>query len=219
LPSFPMRFGVQKETPAKTPGKGLPSAVTRQSSGFEQFCSTLRSKEGLSILDMSGASQANISFITGMGHRISSDDIVGTMQECFGADFLEAQQAPSLAQRFLDQTLTFPDEFFDGALVWDALQLLTSPLLEHTVEQLLRVLRPNGQMLVFFNADEKAKQIPVYNYRIQDQKTLLQTPRPGTSFQRSQFFNNRSLEKLFQKAASVKFFLTRDHLREVIVRR
>lgn len=199
--------------------QGAAPSTTRQSSGFDQFCSTLRNKEGLSILDMSGASQANISFITGMGHRISSDDIVGTMQECFGEDFLEAQQAPSLAQRFLDQTLTFPEEYFDGALVWDALQLLTPPLLDHCVERLLRVMRPGGQILVFFNADEKARQIPVYNYRIQDQKTLLQTPRAGTSYQRSQFFNNRTLEKMFQKAASLKFFLTRDHLREVLVRR
>jgi len=36
---------------------------------------------------------------------------------------------------------------------------------------------------------------------------------------RAQYFNNRSLEKLFQKFHSVKFFLTRDSLREVIVRR
>lgn len=214
-----MRFGAQKEPSSKSPAKGAPPTLTRQSSGFDQFCSTLRNSDNLSILDMSGASQANISFITGLGHRISSDDVIGTMQDCFGEDFLEAQQAPSLAQRFLDQTLTFPDAFFDGALVWDALQLLTSPLLEETVAQLLRVMRPGGQMLVFFNADEKAKQIPVYNYRIQDQKTLLQIPRSGTTYQRSQFFNNRTLEKLFQKAASLKFFLTRDHLREVIVRR
>jgi hypothetical protein len=168
---------------------------------------------------MSGASQANISFITELGHRISSDDIIGTMHECFGQDFLESQQAASVAQRFLDQMLTFPDASFDGALVWDALQFLTSPLLEETVEKLMRVMRPGGQMLVFFNADEKAKHIPVYNYRIQDQKTLLQIPRAGVGVQRSQFFNNRSLEKLFSKATSLKFFLTRDHLREVIVRR
>jgi hypothetical protein len=215
-----MRFGAPKESSPKTSQKGgTPRTITRQSSGFDQFCATLRNCDGLSILDMSGASQANISFITGLGHRISSDDIVGTMQDCFGTDFLESQQAASVAQRFLDQTLTFPEAFFDGALVWDALQLLTSPLLEETVEKLLRVMRPGGQMLVFFNADEKARQIPIYNYRIQDQKTLLQTPRAGTNVQRSQFFNNRSLEKLFSKAASLKFFLTRDHLREVIVKR
>jgi hypothetical protein len=35
----------------------------------------------------------------------------------------------------------------------------------------------------------------------------------------AQIFNNRSLEKLFQDFQSVKFFLTRDRLREVIVKR
>ena len=213
-----MRFGVEKGASLKTSARDLPPTLTRNSSGFDQFCSLLQSAESLSILDMSGASQANISFVTGFGHRISSDDIIGTMQECFGNDFLESQQAASNAQRFLDQTLTFPDEFFDGALVWDALQFLSSPLLEETVAQLLRVMRPGGLMLVFFNADEKATRIPVYNYRIQDQKTLLQTPRDA-GYQRSQYFNNRTLEKLFANAGSLKFFLTRDHLREVIVRR
>ncbi len=213
-----MRFGGAKGASQKPSAKDLPPALTRNSSGFDQFCSVLQSAENLSILDMSGASQANISFVTGFGHRISSDDIVGTMQECFGNDFFESQQAASNAQRFLDQTLTFPDQFFDGALVWDALQFLSSPLLEQTVAQLLRVMRPGGVMLVFFNADEKATRIPVYNYRIQDQKTLLQIPR-GAGYQRSQYFNNRTLEKLFANAGSLKFFLTRDHLREVIVRR
>jgi hypothetical protein len=212
-----MRFGATSGTSAKPSSKDIPPALTRHSSGFDQFCGFLRSNEGLSILDMSGASQANISFITGLGHRISSDDIIGTMQQCFGADFLENQQAASDAQRFIEQTLTFPDESFDGALVWDALQFLVSPVLEDTVTQLLRVMRRGGLMLLLFNADEKATRTPVYNYRIQDHKTLLQTARAG--YQRSQHFNNRMLERLFERAASVKFFLTRDHLREMIVRR
>jgi SAM-dependent methyltransferase len=190
----------------------------RHSSGFDQFCSVLQKDEGYSILDMSGASQANIGFITGMGHRISSDDIIGTMEECFGRDFIEGQQAAANAQRFLDQALTFPDASFDGALAWDALQFLTSPLLEQAVSQLLRVMRPGGLMLAFFNADEKATRLPVYNYRIQDQKTLLQVPRGGLT-QRGQFFPNRTVERVFANAASLKFFLTRDSLREVLVRR
>ncbi len=214
-----MTFGALKGASAKPSLKDAPPALTRHSSGFDQFCSILQSSDNLSILDMAGASQANITFITNLGHRISSDDIVGTMAECFGDDFLENQQAASTAQRFLDQTLTFPDESFDGALVWDALQFLTPPLLEQTVAQLLRVMRPGGALLVFFNSDEKATRIPVYNYRIQDAKTLLQVSRAGANYQRSQYFNNRTLEKLFQSAASLKFFLTRDHLREVLVRR
>jgi hypothetical protein len=34
----------------------------------------------------------------------------------------------------------------------------------------------------------------------------------------AQLFNNRSLEKLFTRYDSVKFFLTRERLREVIVK-
>src|SRR5581483_6969677 len=172
-----MTLNALKGASAKPSSREATPALTRHSSGFEQFCSMLQSPDSLSILDMSGASQANISFITDRSHRISSDDVIGTMLECFGGDFLEEQQAASKAQRFLDQTLTFPDQSFDGALVWDALQFLASPLLDQTVAQLLRVMRPGGAMLVFFNSDEKATRIPVYNYRIQDAKTLLQVPR------------------------------------------
>jgi len=213
-----MRFGAGKEAAAKLLSKDQPPVSTRHSSGLQQFCSVLDASENLSILDMSAASQANISFITGRGHRISSDDFVGTMGECFGSDFLESQQAASNAQRFLDQTLTFPDESFDGALVWDVLQFLTSPLIERAVSQLFRVMRPGGMMLLFFNSDEKATRIPVYNYRIQNERTINQIPR-GTGYQRGQYFNNRTLERIFQKASLIKFFVTRDNLREIIVRR
>jgi SAM-dependent methyltransferase len=213
-----MKFGGGRAFFSKPIAKETPPA-TRGSSGLDQFTSYLQAGQGLSVLDMSGASQANIVFVTGFGHRISSDDIIGTMMEHFGSDFLANQQAASNAQRFLDHALTFPDASFDAILVWDALQFLRPPLLDQTIAQLLRVLRRGGAMLVFFNADEKATSIPVYNYRIQDRKTLLQSPRFGCVPQKPQYFNNRMLERTFSAASSIKFFLTRDHLRELIVRK
>jgi hypothetical protein len=42
---------------------------------------------------------------------------------------------------------------------------------------------------------------------------------PRGTRKRAQIFNNRALERLFGNFANVKFFLTRDNLREVIVRR
>ena len=211
-----MRFGVTKLSFGNNPHKEAPTQI-RQSSGLEQFFASLQGREDQSVLDMSGASQANITFITGAGHRISSDDIIGTMQQCFGEDFVTSQKAASSAQRFTEQTLTFQEDHFDGVLVWDALQFLVSPVIEQTVEQLLRVVKPGGLILAFFNADDKITQIPVHNYRIQDKKTLVMAPRGPQ--QHCQFFNNRSIETLFKKADSVKFFLTRDHLREVLIRK
>lgn len=217
-------FGEPTGSPAPRAGaghsasKGAPGPITRQSKGADQFFASLQSEEPLTILDLAGASQANIMFITELGHRLASDDIVGTMEQCFGdGDFLENQENSERVARFLSQTLKFPDEHFDGALIWDSLQFLAPSLLEQTVEQLLRVMKPGGVMLAFFSSDEKATQMPVYNYRIQDQRTLLLVPRGKT--RQIQHFNNRSLERMFDRTQSLKFFLTRDHLREVLIRR
>jgi hypothetical protein len=186
---------------------------------MDQFFSAIADRTNLSILDLAGASQANVSFITSLGHRLYSDDIVRTMDEAFGrdGDFLENQSDPHRVEQFLRQTLDFPEGQFDGALVWDTLQFLTPPLLRLTIQRLYRILRPQASLLAFFHAEEKANVVPVYAYRIVDSKVISLVPRGQRK--PAQFFNNRSLEKLFQDFQSVKFFLTRDHLREVIVKR
>lgn len=192
---------------------------TRSSHGLEQFFASIQDEENLSILDFAGASQANISFITALGHRIYSNDVVHALEEAFGtgADFSANQTDPQRAAAFLSETFSFEDQSFNGALLWDTLQFLAPPLLDQTVEQLARVLRPGAFLLAFFHADEKSTSAPLYSYRILGPKTMSLTPR-GVA-RPTQYFNNRSLEKLFHKFQSVKFFLTRDHLREVIVRR
>jgi hypothetical protein len=191
----------------------------RQSPGLEQFFSSIRDQENLSILDLAGASQANISFITSLGHRIYSDDMIRTLEAAFGGagDFYENQADPERVGKFMSGTLDFPEQSFGGALVWDTLQFLAPSLLQDTVEQLYKVLQPGASMLAFFHADEKAAAAPIYNYRISDAKTLLLSSRGVRPH--AQFFNNRALEKLFKRFHSVKFFLTRDYLREVIVKR
>jgi len=201
------------------PKKSGGQPQTRSSHGLDQFFSSLEDQEGLSILDFAGASQANISFITSLGHRIYSNDVLRTMEETFGSggDFVENQSDPQRAATFLRESLDFPDRSFDGVLVWDTLQFLAPPLLQDTVDRLCRILRPQSSLLAFFQAEEKAQAAPLYTYRIVESKTMSLTPRDQA--RPVQYFNNRTLEKLFQKYNSVKFFLTRDHLREVIVRR
>lgn len=194
-------------------------AIVRQSNGLEQFFVTLRDRSDLRLLDFAGASQANVSYVTSMGHGISSQDFMHSLEYTFGTNgqFYENQSNPQIVDAFLQDYLSFPIDHFDGALVWDSLQFLSPHLLQLTVDRLYNALQPDSYLLAFFNSNEKAREIPLYHYRIQDQKTLLLSPRGYRPH--AQFFNNRALEKLFQRYKSVKFFLTRDNLREIIVRR
>ena len=90
-------------------------------------------------------------------------------------------------------------------------------LLHATVDRLYDVMQPKSYVLAFFNANEKLPKVPSYNFRLLDHKTIQLSDRGMRPT--GQVFNNRNLEKLFGKFESVKFFLTRDSLREVIVGR
>ncbi len=191
----------------------------RNSHGLEQFCQSLEERSGLWILDLAAATQQTVSFVTEYGHRIYPADFLRHLEECFGGDgdFFENQSNPRRVEHFLETTLNFPEGQYDGALVWDALEYLTPNLLAIVVDRLRRIVKPESYLLAVFHAEEKPVPVPAYSFRIQDHKTLLLSPRGMR--RTSQPFNNRTLERLFQDFQSVKFFLTRGQLREVIVRR
>ena len=199
------------------PGRGEVSE-TRQSRGLDQFFGSFRDQTGLSILDLGGASQENVNFITSLGHKFHSEDFLRIFQETFGEDIAD-QSNPGRIDYFLRRSLEYPAEQFDGVLVWDALEYMEPALLSATADRLLRILKPKGYLLaIFHSAERKQRMVPCCGFRIQDPRTL-QVSRHGERAASQQLFNNRSLEKLFHKFESVKFFLARDSLREVIVRK
>ena len=189
---------------------------TRQSRGLEQFFFNLHGQVGLSILDLAGASQQNIDFLTSLGHKVYSANVGYSMEECFGSD-PSGQTNPGRIEYFLRSNFDYPTATFDGVLMWDAMQFMGPALLNATVERLADIMRPKSYLLAFFTVNDKVQEVSSYSFRIQDDKTLMVTDRGCVST--GHVFNNRSLERLFGKFESVKFFLTRDNLREVIVRR
>jgi hypothetical protein len=198
----------------KSTNNGAPQ--TRQSRGLEQFFFNIRDVVGLSVLDCAGANQDNINFLINLGHKVYSQDLVRNLDEAFGLDLGE-QTNPSRIDFFLRQNFEYPSGELDGVLLWDSLQFMSPALLNATVERLYDVMRPKSYLLAFFTATERVSQAPSHAFRIADNKTI--TLRERGTRPAGQVFNNRNLEKLFGKFESVKFFLTRENLREVIVRR
>ncbi len=188
---------------------------TRHSHGLDQFCASIAGATGLSILDLGGVSQQNVNFLTSRGHRLHSADFLRTLDAWL--DTAEGGET-ALENSLLRECLNFPERSLDGILAWDALQFLPDPLLSSAVQRIHAVLKPQACLLAFFHADEKLATVPSYSYRIGDASSLVLYPR-GNRRRPPLFFNNRGIEKLFAAYHSVKFFLTRDHLREVLVRR
>jgi hypothetical protein len=199
-----------------TEAQSQEAEATRQSRGLEEFFRYIRDQSGLTILDLGGATQQNVSFITNLGHRLYSEDFLRTLHDVFGTGDGSDQSNPGQIEYFLRQTLDYPDGHFDAVLIWDSLEYLSPPLLAAVVERLHKIVRPKSYMLSFFHADDRLESVPYYTFRIQGTAHLQVTQR-GTR-RPAQLFNNRSVEKLFGRYESVKFFLTRERLREVLVK-
>jgi hypothetical protein len=203
--AFPERLGAVEDP-----------VSTRPSRGLEEFFGNIRGQSGLHILDLGGATQQNVSFITNLGHRLCTEDFLRILGDVFGTEDTVDQSNPGRIDYFLRQALDYPDDQFDGVLIWDVLEYLEPTLLNAVIDRLRRIVRSRSYMLAVFHSDDKLQAAPFYTFRIQEVNTL-QVTRKGVR-RPAQLFNNRSLEKLFGRFESVKFFLTRERLREVIVK-
>jgi len=134
----------------------LPAAVnTRPSRGLDQFFGYIRGQSGLTILDLGGATQQNVNFITNLGHRLYSENFLQILNETFGVDDTVDQANPGRIDYFMRQALDYPEGQFDGVLLWDVLEYLTPALLAVVVERLHLIVRPKSYLLAFFHSDDK----------------------------------------------------------------
>jgi SAM-dependent methyltransferase len=205
--------------------------LTRRSSGLVELTRLFQSEEPLCVLDIGSTSAANIRYLTERGHKIYSEDILeaSTDPELVMRD---TQGNTALNQkRFLAENLVFGNAHFDVILCWNLADYLDEELVKPLVARLWSMIRPGGMMLAFFHTQEAGPDAPCYRYHITGNDTLEMQhveargdlrKGPGAQSARGAFrlqrvFNNRHIENLFRDFASIKFFLTRDNIREVLV--
>ncbi len=101
-------------------------------------------------------------------------------------------------------------------LCWDRLQFVPEAAAVALRERIHRIMTPGGLLLALFHA-EPAAAAPPLACRITDGRHLqvaaAGAPRPIRPF------HTRMIERFFLNFESLKFYLTRENLQEVIVRR
>jgi SAM-dependent methyltransferase len=211
------RGGAAGNEPSQPPSA---ARVSRRSSGLNEFSKSIAGREGLCILDLGCTSATNISRLTGMGHKVCTEDLLDAAHDSVvlvtGAD---GKKTVDVA-RFLRESLVYQGQKFDAVLAWDVPDYLPEPLVKPVVERLCALMKPGGMLLAFFHTRDAGPDAPHCRYHIagNDILQLQPTTRNGpAAFRLQRVFNNRHIENLFREFASLKFFLARDNVREVIV--
>ena len=129
--------------PARESSQERENVTLRQSRALEQFFSYINDQVGLSILDLAGATQENVSFVT----DLYTQDFLRSLDDTFGPDGVQEQTNARLIDSFLEQNLDFKENTFDGVLIWDVMQYLSEQARSRELEQIgheddgLRVLQ------------------------------------------------------------------------------
>lgn len=203
--------------PAAAPGTlaDTRGRLRRRSSGLAEFMRAIAGEEGLRILDLGSTSPANIAYFTGRAHKIYNEDVLKEAEDPSLVITGEDGRPSRDADRFLTDNLAYTPELFDAILFWDTPDYLHEALVKPMVNRIHRVLKPKGILLAFFHTRDAGPDAPYYRYHIAGEDTLeLQS---GQQFRLQRVFNNRHIENLFRDFSSIKFFLARDNVREVLV--
>jgi SAM-dependent methyltransferase len=209
----------------QTATREAPQKLSRRSSGLGEVSRLLNSQEGLCVLDMGATSPGNISFLTGRGHKNYSEDLLRSSldPEMRGPD--EDGKPVLDSKKFLDENLAYPNAHFDVVLCWNLPDYLEESLVKPTIDRLWSVMKPGGILLAFFHTRDAGPDSTCYRYHVTGADTLemqeVKFAAAGRSEKQSprlqRVFNNRHIETLFRDFASIKFFLARDSIREVLV--
>ena len=189
--------------------------VARHSSALGEFARHIADREALCILDLGPTSPQNIEYLTGLGHKLYTEDVLrASFDPTFRVSNDEGQPAIS-SELYLADNLNYPEEKFDAALCWDIPDYMPESLVKPMVDRIRHILKPGGVVLAFFHTRDAGPDAPYYRYHIigKDNMELQSTRR----FRLQRVFNNRQTENLFKEFSSLKFFLARDHIREMLV--
>ncbi len=211
----------------QTAGSAVPQKLTRRSSGMGEISRLLNSEEALCVLDMGATSANNIGFFTGKGHKNYSEDLLRSSLEP-SLRIQDSDGNPVLdSKKFLDENLMYGNAKFDVVLCWNLPDYMEESLVKPTIDRLWSVMKPGGLLLAFFHTRDAGPDSTCYRYHVTDtdmlemQEVKFAPPgRPASEKQSPRLqrvFNNRHIENLFRDFASIKFFLARDSIREVLV--
>src|SRR5215468_1623528 len=223
----------------RTPGPDKPSSpaqtsqkLSRRSSGLGELARTWSTDEGLCILDLGATSPANIRHFTERGHKIYSEDLLTASTDPALVTKDEHGNVVLDSRQFLEDNLVYPAAQFDIVPCWNLPDYMDESLVKPVVGRLWSVLKPGGMLLAFFHTRDAGPDAPCYRYHIMGPDVLDMQPiiaprdtrrsgsgshrTAGTSFRLQRVFNNRHIENLFRDFASIKFFLSRDNIREVL---
>jgi hypothetical protein len=179
---------------------------------LKALVSRLTSEFPYHVLDLGGASGANVEFFSRFSSRLQIADLPDALASQDLRASLTADPAAALRR-----ILPSAREPFDVVLAWDLLNYLTREQCGRLAEYLEGVCRQGALMLAFVSTTREMSDAPLV-FKIVDEQTLLLQPRTSATRQ-SPRFPPAEVEHLMTGFAVVQSVVMRHGVREYLFSR
>jgi hypothetical protein len=192
-----------------------PSAAnTYPTKALPRFLAALSAKEQPVLLDLGTVVGENVNFFgEHLGCKISVEDLAKDIDRHVREDTLRELPA------FLEKRFPQAAESFDGIICWDVFDFLDRPAGQVLAKQMIRMLKPDGMVLAFFNHSEHPVTSSTYTrHLVVDQRTLEHKPYPAARGKQRPL-PNRDIQRMFEPLRITEQFLLKTNMREVVLRK
>jgi hypothetical protein len=207
------RFSPLRGFPAPPPGsRAVVDDAVFGTKALRKFLAALTSRQQPVLLDLGPVVGSNVSFFgEQLGCKIFVEDIFADLDRHVRGGKVDAMPA------FLKTRFTQADGTVDGVLCWDLIDYLDRPAAQALVEQLVRIIRPEGSLLGFFGTAQP-RETRYTKYIIVNEVNL-----KHRSYQaargRQAILLNRDIIRLFSHLRVSDSFLLQNNLREILFRK
>lgn len=171
--------------------------IACRSSGLEILFSRLLKSEKPILLDIGAVSGSSIQYLASLGCKVYADDILDLG---------------------FSGNLPYESLFFDGILVWEAVDLLDFSTAEKFMDEVERVLKPGGVAFLVTSLRRKDRTEGALKFRINDRDAFEYSYHEDMILKKY-FYSNRDLMKVLSRFEIISFNLLKTGEREIVIQK
>jgi SAM-dependent methyltransferase len=194
---------------------GAAKAPVHSTKVLAKFIASLTGRSSPVLLDLGSVTGSNVTFFgEKLGCKIIVEDLSKDIDRAVKDKTLPELPA-HLARRFSQS-----DGSVDGVLCWDVFDYLDKHAAAALAQQIVRILRPDGVALAFFNTLEPKEPNPALytKHVVVDAAHLQYRPYPAARGKQRPF-QNRDIQRMFEPLRITEQFLLKSQQREMLFRK
>ena len=177
------------------------------------FLDSLRDRDAPVVLDLGAVVGANVTFLgEQLGCKLLVEDLFADLER--STETSDRGDEPTEVRR---PRLAQEDATVDGVLCWDVLEQVGVARGQALADELTRILRPGGALLVTFNTETRVARGHT-RYEIVDRTTLRHRFCAGSGGQ-DRVLQSREVTRMFKGLAIADSFLLTHRMREMLFRK